>query len=99
MRRSKQIFLRDLDELVLRFWIIALCTSLLWPQVLLSAQECTAYNQCPALQGEGDRKLTAPIIYTFNEQSLMDRFPTQAGRDEFKAKVQAAAPNGPKRQE
>ncbi len=56
-----------------------------------TAQDCTAYNQCPALQGETNRKLNSPIIYSFNEQSLIARFPTQAARDEFKAKVQAAA--------
>lgn len=88
--RSKHI-LRVLDGLVLRFWMIVLCTSLFWPPILLNAQDCTTYNQCAALQGETNRKLNSPIIYSFNEQSLMERFPTQAARDEFKAKVQAAA--------
>src|SRR5688500_5009417 len=79
------------DRLVLRFWMIALCTTLLLPQLPVNAQGCTAYNQCPALQGETNRKLNSPIIFSFNEQSLTQRFPTQAARDEFKAKVQAAA--------
>jgi hypothetical protein len=83
--------LRVVDSCVLRFWMITLCTSLLWPQIMLNAQNCTAYNQCTALQGTDSRKLNAPIVYRFNEQSLQARFPTQAARDEFKAKVQAAA--------
>lgn len=88
--RSKHI-LRLLDAWALRFWTIALCLSILWPQLLVNGQNCSTYNQCAALQGEDNRKLQPPIIFTFNEQSLLDRFPTQAARDEFKAKIQAAA--------
>ncbi len=81
-----------LDRVLLRAWIAAICLSLLGAQTPLLAQTpCTDYNQCAALQGEDSRGLNGPITFSFNMQSLNDRFPDPADRNDFMTQMRAAA--------
>ena len=81
-----------MDQLVLRFWIIALCIFLLSAQLPAQAQtNCNSYNQCPALQGEQNTKLNGDITYSFDEASLAAMFPNPMDRTDFKNRMLAAA--------
>ena len=91
MARKVESIMCWLDRLMLRVWLVALCTFLLNPQMLLLGQTgCTAYNQCPALQGEQNTRLTGNITYSFDEASLA-LLSSDAARANFRSTVQAAA--------
>lgn len=86
------ILLRSIDRLVLRAWVAAMCLSLLCGQTPLFAQApCADYDQCPALQGETNRKLNGPITFSFNQASLDQRFPNPDDRTDFINRMRAAA--------
>jgi hypothetical protein len=84
--------LNSIDRLVLRLWVAAMCLSLLAGQTPLFAQgACANYNQCAALQAVDERKLNAPITFSFNQTSLQQMFPNPADRTDFMNRIRAAA--------
>lgn len=91
MSHQMEIILRRLDRVVLRLWIVALCVSLLdLPRAALGQTGCTTYNECAALQGEANTKLTGNITYSFDEASL-SLLSSDEARQNFRSRVQAAA--------
>jgi hypothetical protein len=83
--------MRGLDRSTIQLWLVALCAFLLSSQSLLLRQnDCMAYNQCAALQGQANTKLTGNISYSFDEASL-GLLSSDAARSNFKSKAGAAA--------
>src|ERR1043165_5380527 len=90
MAYQLEALLVRLDRIILFFWIAILSLSLPLSRLPVQAQtDCTAYNQCAALQGEHPNKLNGPITYSFDEASLQ-KLPTAQAREDFKNRIIAA---------
>jgi hypothetical protein len=61
------------------------------PEPSPSASGCDAYAGCTALQGSVSTKLNGPIVYSFDNATLLAQLGSQAAVDDFKNRARAAA--------
>lgn len=61
------------------------------PEPSPSTGSCDAYANCTALQGSVNTKLNGPIVYSFDNATLLAQLGSQAAVDDFKNRARAAA--------
>jgi hypothetical protein len=73
-------------------WAIIILLSLLPIDLPTYAQaECTAYEQCAALQLPSDTQLRGPIVFSFDESNFANMFESEEQANDFKNRLRDAA--------
>ncbi|MFN2453939.1 MAG: hypothetical protein ABR577_06920 [Pyrinomonadaceae bacterium] len=92
MPRHLKAILCMSDVVVLQFWILVL-SMILGTPLQVFAQDCTSYYQCANLRRTSTTILrgNGNITYGFDNASLEALIPDAQARDDFKARIIAAA--------
>jgi hypothetical protein len=61
------------------------------PEPSPSGGSCDAYAGCAALQGTVNTKLNGPVVYSFDDATLLAQLGSQTAVDDFKNRARAAA--------